>query len=138
LEVVTILDAYFRAIALQNRLTPWSTEPVGIERIREALEANDWVGPEDETFLGGLEGDGDGSEEGFGLEAAELETEMFGLKRAIHGDGPTTFTSEEPTGLEGERGEDDEVEKLESMVRKMQAVKGETPTNALVNCGAKV
>ena len=91
-------------------------EPVGVTRIKEALEANDWAGGGD----AGLEdGDDDAFENTFAAEEAEMGIELFGIKGAIHG---------------GE--EDDEalqVEELEQMVQRMQAIKGMlSPPNVIL------
>ncbi|RDW94703.1 hypothetical protein BP5796_00466 [Coleophoma crateriformis] len=105
------------------------SEPVGLERLKEALEANEWEG-EDE--LGGEvnfdEFDGADSDEeiisGFGIEAAEMEMEMAGMKQAIYGKG---LDDNEPKEGEGEEGDqDDEVEKLQAMMQKMQAVRDQS------------
>ena len=80
---------------------------MGIPRLKEALEAQEWEGenandvPEDLDF---------GSEDGFGAEAAQMEREMMGLKTAVHEGG-------------SEDGGDDGVEELESMMLKVQAIK---------------
>lgn len=88
-------------------------------RVKEALETNDWEGAGDDTGFEDLEGD----DLGFGAEATELEMEMFGMKQAIYGqeDG------EHAAGGSGQGNEDEEedVEQLEAMMRKLQAVKGE-------------
>jgi hypothetical protein len=104
----------------KSRLT--DVEPMGIERLKEALEANDWDGGDDlggDLGLAGIEGDDDDDKSvGFGLEAAEMEMEMFGMKQAIAG---------EPSGS-GEADEDadqaDEVDQLEALMLRMQAVRG--------------
>jgi hypothetical protein len=94
---------------------------MGIERLREALETNDWESNElaEATDLEdldrGLE-EGDGSI-GFGIEAAEMEMEMFGMKQAIYGGN----NREENDDVEGE---DEEVEQLQAMILKVQAVRG--------------
>jgi Alpha and gamma adaptin binding protein p34 len=94
---------------------------MGIERLREALEANDWesnelgegISPED--FEGDDEGEGEGGI-GFGIEAAEMEMEMFGMKQAIYGGGEEEDDDEEDQG--------DGVEQLQAMMLRMQAVRG--------------
>lgn len=98
-------------------------ERVGGERVREALESNDWVSDE-VGEEGGLEEfllkDDEGSEVGslgFGIDPEEMEEEMRGMKRAIYGGGDV-----EEEGEEGK--DDDEVEKLQAMMLKMQAVRG--------------
>ena len=94
---------------------------MGIERLREALETNDWESNElgEELSLEDLE---DGDEEGegsigFGIEAAEMEREMFGMKQAIYGGN----NGEE---MDDEEGQDEEVEQLQAMMLRMQAVRG--------------
>jgi Alpha and gamma adaptin binding protein p34 len=96
-------------------------EPMGIERLREALETNDWESNELGEELS-LEDLGDGEEEGdgsigFGIEAAEMEMEMFGMKKAIYGGS----NGEE---MDDEEGQDEEVEQLQMMMLRMQAVRG--------------
>jgi len=103
-------------------------ELTGIARLKEALEANDWASIEDDF---GIDDFGDLEDEesmGFGAEAAELEMEMFGMKRAIYGIGKE---DEDRAGKGVGRGEDeeedeeDEVEKLEALMLRMQVVRGE-------------
>ncbi len=99
-------------------------EPVGIARVKEALEANDWGGGDGDDFqaesldFGSDEDDGD--EVGFKAEAAEIQKEMFGMRNAIYGQS----SSQEP---EEEGGEDEElkVEELERLMVKVQVIKGE-------------
>lgn len=62
-------------------------EKVGFERLKEALEANEWedtTGPDDEFDLEhlGLEDDEDGSD-GFARDEAEMTAEIFGVKAAL-------------------------------------------------------
>jgi hypothetical protein len=69
------------------------------------------------------DGQDDGEKEtGFGAEAAELEREFMGLKMAIYGGGLGEDGDDEDGGI----GEDQEfqVEQLEAMMLRMQAVKG--------------
>jgi len=95
---------------------------MGIERLREALEANDWesnelgegISPED--FGDGDEGEGEGSV-GFGIEAAETEMEIFGMKQAIYGGSHEEENDDEEYQDEG-------VEQLQAMMLRMQAVRG--------------
>ncbi|KAF2785944.1 hypothetical protein K505DRAFT_260969 [Melanomma pulvis-pyrius CBS 109.77] len=84
-------------------------EEVGVKRVEEALMANDWEGGEGELDLGGEWG-----EEGEGLDAEEVEmgAELFGLKAAVHG-----------VEDDEEGDEEKQVEELESMMRKMVAIK---------------
>jgi len=103
---------------------------MGIERLKEALEANDWEGndylgddinPED--FDDEIRSEG---EVGFGIDPAEMEDEMKGMKQAIYGSG---------IGVDDEMGEgteqDEEVEKLQAMMLRMQAVRGKCTTLVL-------
>ncbi|EPS44567.1 hypothetical protein H072_1470 [Dactylellina haptotyla CBS 200.50] len=103
-------------------------EPVGMERLREALEANDWNAPMsfglddlDDDELDELAGDDpidkDGNvKNGLKLEANEMEQEMFGLHQAILGEGK-----------DGEDDDDDDeefqVEQLEAAMQRLQGVK---------------
>jgi len=93
-------------------------EPVGLERLKESLEANDWAGGEVEENPDL----GDGSDESFGVEAAEMEKEIFGLKEAINDSDKFTPSGDEELDVEDQ---DEEVEKLQQMMVKMQAVRGE-------------
>jgi hypothetical protein len=94
---------------------------MGVERLREALETNDWESNElgEGISLEDLD-EGDGEYEvgtGFGIEAAEMEMEMIGMKKAIYGGG-----NEEETD-DGD-GQDEEVEQLQAMMLRLQAVRG--------------
>ena len=97
-------------------------EPMGMERLKEALEANDWEGNDDlgeSIDLDGLENESDDAGSiGFGLDAAdkaEMEKEMRGMKQAIYGGG-NDGGEEEPN--------DQDVEDLQALMLKMQAVRG--------------
>ena len=98
---------------------------MGVERLKEALEANDWNGGDEfggDIDLEDLE-EGDDEAEGsigFGIETAELEAEMGGMKQAIYGRGGA---DEEGEDIDEEDG-DKEVEQLQAMMLKMQAVRG--------------
>ncbi|KAK0667009.1 hypothetical protein QBC41DRAFT_279655 [Cercophora samala] len=124
-------------------------ERMGIGRVREALEANDWSGGgADEHGLDLGQGDDDDEEEddgdkefdpkglGYGFDKEDFE----GLKRAIWeqiGEGTTTTTTtweDEKRGKEGQGGEeeeeeeeeeigDDDIKNLEQMMLKLQAVR---------------
>lgn len=91
-------------------------EPVGMERVKEALEANDWeafeeLGSDLEDELQEL-GIGEDWEGGLHGEELEMGKELFGMKSAI--------------GAGDDAGEDDEgarVEELQQMMVKMQAIK---------------
>jgi hypothetical protein len=98
---------------------------MGIERLKEALEANDWESNELgesinlEDFGDDDECEGEGSI-GFGIEAAEMEMEMFGMKQAIHG-------SDNAEENDDEEDQGEEVEQLQAMMLRMQAVRGKCP-----------
>ncbi|KAI9744788.1 MAG: hypothetical protein M1818_001713 [Claussenomyces sp. TS43310] len=95
-------------------------EPVGISRLKEALEANDWAGnDDDEQDLESLEDDEEG-DVGFGAEAAQLQMEMFGIKDAIHGQEERGDRDADKGDLEEE---ETSVEQLEAMMLKMQAMR---------------
>jgi hypothetical protein len=102
---------------------------MGLERLREALEANDWEGADElgeDATLEGLDEDDEEAEGsmGFGIDAAEMEEEMAGMKRAIYGGG----LGEED---EEDANQDQEVEKLQAMMLKMQAVRGKWPVSSI-------
>lgn len=68
-----------------------------------------------------FEGEDDDENLGFDLgpeDRAEMEMEMFGMKRAIHEGGQQEENGDEEMDDEG-------VEELQSMMLKMQAVRGE-------------
>jgi hypothetical protein len=117
-------------------------EFTGLARLREALEANDWS-PNVDLLPTALDDDEDDEERltwngdenvrfdddttGFGEEAAELEMEMFGMKRAIlemeredEHEGAGRAASGQK---KDEETEEDQVEVLESLILRMQAVK---------------
>lgn len=90
-------------------------EVVGVERIREALESNEWESLDDADDLN-LE-DGEEGPEAFGetftAEEAEINLEWLGVKSVISGADEM-----------GEEDEKEQVEELERMMRKLQAIKG--------------
>lgn len=103
-------------------------EPTGMERLREALEANDWsgagslgLGELDDDELDELAGDDsvdkDGNvNTGLKLEANEMEREMFGLRQAIL-----------EAGIKDDYLDDDEeikVEELQAAIQRLQGIKG--------------
>lgn len=101
-------------------------ELLGVDRLREALESNDWDGNDDlesGAILDDLEaGDEDDDETGslgFGIDPSEAKEEMAGMKQAIYsgsGGGEDEIEDEE-TG-------DKEIQQLQAMMLKMQAVRG--------------
>ncbi|KAF3910913.1 hypothetical protein ABW20_dc0108808 [Dactylellina cionopaga] len=114
-------------------------EPTGMERLREALEANEWnaslpfgldddLDDDDFAELAGEEMvDKDGNvKNGLKLEANELEMEMFGLHQAILDEGKEGEDDDD----EGE--EEIQVEQLEAAMQRLQTVKdmvSELPEN---------
>ncbi|KAF2103883.1 hypothetical protein NA57DRAFT_70093 [Rhizodiscina lignyota] len=97
-------------------------EPVGIERIKEALSTNEWAAEADDDDVEealaelGLDEDGDfnGS---FAAEEVEINMEFMGMKEAIYGeDGEPSGTVDDDQAAQ--------VEELERMMVRMQAVKG--------------
>src|SRR6187402_3179439 len=99
---------------------------MGVERLKEALEANDWEGSDelgDAIDPEDFDGDSDGERSiGFGLDAidrAEMEREMLGMKQAIYGAGRGDGEDDEE-----EDPSDKDVEDLQAMMLKMQAVRG--------------
>ena len=103
-------------------------ELMGVDRLREALEANDWDGDdgtEGEINLDDLEAgeeDDDDRSIGFGIDPAEMKEEMAGMKQAIY-EGSAGVDGE----IENEEEGDKEIEALQAMMLKMQAVRGKFP-----------
>ena len=121
-------------------------EKTGIARLFEALEANEWESAggeiddsggllfdeedeEEEAALGvgfassDLDGHGPGGI-GFGKEAKEMQSEMWGLKDAIQRRGERGEDQVRGEAEEDEEdGDDDDVRELESMMLKLQAVR---------------
>lgn len=99
----------------------WCAEPVGIERIKEALAANDWAVDADdaeiEDTMAELGLDGEDFHGSFAAEEAEINMEFLGMKTAINNQG-------EEQSATAEADEAAQVEELEKMMVKMQAVKG--------------
>lgn len=106
---------------------------MGIERLKEALEANDWDGGDDmdgDFDLEDLE-ERDAENEGslgFGIDPAEMEAEMAGMRQAIYGGS----NLEEEEGHIHEEDGDKEVEKLQAMMQKMQAVRGKFDSHLIL------
>jgi hypothetical protein len=91
-------------------------EVVGMERVREALETNEWESLYDADDLNLEDHEDEGPDtfgETFAAEEAEINLEWLGVKSAING-------KEEM----GEEDEKEQVEELERMMRKLQAIKG--------------
>lgn len=89
-------------------------EKIGLERLKEALEANEWEGGDPDT--GDLSDDLGLGEDGFGVEAAQMEREIIGLKMVVNGDGDGREDPQEEVGDEG-------VEEMERMMLKMHVIK---------------
>lgn len=87
-------------------------EKVGWERVREALKANSWEGGAEDDDLEDLGLDLDF--EGINVDE-EMRKEMEGMKQAIYGRGED----------EGPDDEEKDVEEMEVLMRKMQAMRGE-------------
>lgn len=99
-----------------------------MNRLKEALEANDWECSDelgDALDLDDLEGESDDSASiGFGLDAAdkaEMKKEMKGMKMDIYGGTISGSADEEQ---DREEPSDQDVEDLQAMMLKMQAVRG--------------
>ncbi|KAF2087987.1 hypothetical protein K490DRAFT_65267 [Saccharata proteae CBS 121410] len=97
-------------------------EPVGIARIKESLETNEWAG-EDGGGIDGLdewdEDDVENFHETFAAEEAEMGIEMMGLKTAINGGDD----AKDALGQDEEADEAAQVEELERTMSKMHAIK---------------
>jgi hypothetical protein len=100
-------------------------EPVGIPRLKEALETTEWDNGDDELGLEDLdEGDGlgdDGEWGDFAREEEEMGVELLGLKSAIH-------------AAEGEEDEDEAVlvEEMGKLMGRLQAIKGITSSHNIL------
>jgi hypothetical protein len=95
-------------------------EPTGIDRVREALETTEWDGADDD--IGDILGEddlenigevGNGEWGAFSMEEAEMNMELLGMKTAVNGG---SATDEEDEAVQ--------VEELERMMGKLQAIKG--------------
>ncbi len=90
---------------------------MGVARIREALEANDWAA--DNLNIHALDGldDDEAFIESFAAEEAEMGMEFMGLKTAVNGgDNATDSADEDDEALQ--------VEQMERMMLKLQFIKG--------------
>ena len=103
-------------------------EKVGKDRLREALEANEWTAEaaseEDEFDLQrlGLDGEDGDDLDGISRDEAEMTAELFGLKSALAGD---TFEPE-IDDLIPPRDEADEVETMDRLMGRLLAVKDQS------------
>ncbi|CCU81715.1 hypothetical protein BGHDH14_bgh06707 [Blumeria hordei DH14] len=93
-------------------------ESTGVKRIKEALESNDWEGRdqlESALQFEDLDENEENEDLGFRVEADQMKNEMLGLKEAIYTVDENVITN---------TNHDDEVEKLQAMLLKMQSVRG--------------
>ncbi|KZF26571.1 hypothetical protein L228DRAFT_279749 [Xylona heveae TC161] len=94
-------------------------EPVGLPRVIEALEANDWAAPQ--LGLGDEDDEHEDPEAntGFDAEATEVEGEVFGLKNALR---------EALEDHDGQAGDDEEgqVEDLDALFGHVLAIRDST------------
>jgi hypothetical protein len=101
-------------------------ELMGVERLKEALEANDWDGNDDaegEVNVDDLEAGDDEEEDdgsiGFGIDPAEMKDEMAGMKQAIYGG-----SAGGDVDIEDEEAGDREIQQMQAMMLKMQSLRG--------------
>lgn len=102
-------------------------EKVGFERLKEALEANEWADAEaedDELNLDDIDFDMDDEDlSGFGREEAEMTAELFGMKAALNReDGEDEFDPAAEDFMTPAQ-KADQVEDLNRMMGKLMAVK---------------
>lgn len=106
-------------------------EPVGMARIKEALEANEWAGDEElgVDALGLDDDDEEGFESTFAAEEAEMGMEFMGMKTAVNG-------GNDVRGAHGGEDDDesDQVEGLERMMHQVQAIRGPLRLHGCSTC----
>ncbi|CAI6310952.1 unnamed protein product [Periconia digitata] len=90
-------------------------EEMGVKRVEDALKAHEWEGGDGGD---GLDFDDDEFGEGLDAEEREMGSEMFGLKMAVNG-----VEEEDGPGGDDDEAEADQVEQLESLMRRMVAIK---------------
>lgn len=98
-------------------------EKVGFERLKEALEANEWAGgddEEDELNLQDLDFGSDEDLSGFGREEAEMTAELFGMKAALNGEEDDDDDAGDFVPQEKQAGQ---VDDLDRMMEKLLAIK---------------
>lgn len=101
------------------------SENVGIERLKEALEANEWTASDgdDDDFLDLDDGldfdDDDAAFGGFGAVEAEMASELFGMKAALNDDAFEPDASETLP----QPGEDAHIEDLDRLMGRIMAIK---------------
>ena len=95
-------------------------EVVGVHRIREALEANEWSlndgADADDTEL--LDDQHDEHVSSFAAEEAEMGAELAGLKSAIQGDSSSSTRTDTDDMAQ-------QVDNLGKLMGSLQAIKGE-------------
>lgn len=102
-------------------------EPVGMERMREALETTDWEGDADglnfdEDDFEGEDDFGDGGDwDGLAGEQVEMNIELLGVKTALG------------RGAFAERDEEEQVEEMGRMMSRLMAIKGTYAFSFLVS-----
>jgi hypothetical protein len=104
--------------------TNGSLEPVGLQRVTEALETTDWAGDDSSDLVAADDLDDEDKVEfsdSFAAEEAEMGLELLGLKSAIASGGAAEDTND--------HGEQEQVEELARMMSKLQAIKGNCPTS---------
>ena len=100
-------------------------EKVGLERLREALEANEWAatataeGDELDFDLRGLDDNDEGDIRGFARDEAEMTAELFGMKAALNGND----LEPEADDLPPPASEETQVEDLDRLMGRLLAVK---------------
>lgn len=97
-------------------------------RIREALEANEWAGDES-ADLDGLDAPLDDEADawgGFEVVEAEMEREFVNMKTALNGGNEV----QDALGGRSVQDEEEQVQELERMMVKLQAVRGKDVINA--------
>ncbi|TVY20178.1 Increased recombination centers protein 6 [Lachnellula arida] len=117
-------DHGFEFVDFESKGRNEFSEPMGLERLKEALETNDWEGADEldpVIDLGDLDAgdDEDAGSIGFGIDPTEMADEMAGMKRAIYGS-----SLGEDFGGDEDAEDDNEVEKMQAMMLKLQAVRG--------------
>jgi hypothetical protein len=98
---------------------------VGIARLKEALEANDWandVGDDEDFDMADFDSDNEGSV-GFSFEAADFEGDFAALKQRLY-EGEDDDVAPNSKGGLGNGSEEKGVEDMERLISKMQAIKG--------------
>jgi alpha- and gamma-adaptin-binding protein p34 len=98
-------------------------EKTGFERLKEALEANEWTGTaasdDGQLDLEGLELEDEDNLDGFARDEAEMTAELFGMKASIAGDN---FDPEADDFIPPAQ-QEHEVEHLDRLMGRLLAVK---------------